>query len=327
MKLELSIALTENERTRAILEGEISPLGVALVPSPLAPAEIFWRQLKYAEFDISEMSLASLTIASTRGPSDWVALPVFTTRVFFHTDIIVRRDADIDRPADLRGKRVGVPEYQQTRAVWVRGALQHEFGVDARDIEWFMERPVEQSHGGATGFVPPPGIRLTYVRRETDLGGMLVAGELDAVVHHFNERNLVDRALVNLHERPDVRYLFSDRTAESRRYYAATSIYPVNHCVVIRRSLVERHPWLPLNVYTAFVKAKERDEARRLRSLAPYVATGTVSASMFAVDPMPYGCRRNAAVIDTLMTYLAEQGLTDRRMSGEAMFHESTWTL
>src|SRR6202521_6196478 len=143
-RLELSIALSDNERTRPLLEGRVVPQGIRLVPTMVHPSEMFWRQLRFAEFDVSEMSMSSLLISTARGaspgPTPWVALPVFTTREFFHTRILVRADAGIAAPADLRGKRVGVPEYQQTAAIWGRGVLENEFGVRPRDMEFFMER-------------------------------------------------------------------------------------------------------------------------------------------------------------------------------------------
>ena len=147
-KLELSLALSDNENTRPLLDGAVTAEGIRLIPTAVHPSEMFWRQLKFGEFDVSEMSMSSLLIATARGPTPWVALPVFTSREFFQTWTRVRADAGISKPADLRGKRVGVPEYQQTAAIWSRGILQHEFGVHAREIEWFMERNPDKSHGG-----------------------------------------------------------------------------------------------------------------------------------------------------------------------------------
>src|SRR5499425_1059443 len=134
--LELSIALSDNERTRPLIEGRVVPQGIKLLPTMVHPSEMFWRQLRFAEFDVSEMSMSSLLIATARGPTPWVALPVFTTREFFHTRILVRVDAGIATPADLKGKRVGVPEFQQTAAIWARGVLENEFGVAPRDMEF-----------------------------------------------------------------------------------------------------------------------------------------------------------------------------------------------
>src|SRR5882762_11244109 len=177
-KLELSIALARNENTQAILDGRIAPDAIKLHPTALHPSEMFWRQLKFAEFDVSEMSMSSLTIATSQGPTQWVALPVFTTREFFHLRILVRAASGIQAPADLKGKRVGVPEYQQTAAIWGRGVLQHEFGVHARDMNWFMERNDDKSHGHSTGFKAPAGVSVMPVPLNTNIGDMLVKGEL-----------------------------------------------------------------------------------------------------------------------------------------------------
>src|SRR5438132_746329 len=181
-RLELSIALSDNERTRPLIEGRVMPQGIKLVPTMVHPSEMFWRQLRFAEFDVSEMSMSSLIISVSRGDTRWVAIPVFTMRKFFHTSIIVRTDSGITAPADLRGKRIGVPEYQQTWAIWARGILQHEFGVHARDIEWFMERNPDKSHGGATGFRAPPGVRVNQIPPASNIGEMLLRGELDGGV-------------------------------------------------------------------------------------------------------------------------------------------------
>jgi len=158
--LTLSISLSNNERTRPLLQGRVRAQGITLISTSVHPSEMFWRQLKYRDFDVSEMSMSSLFIAASRGDRAWVALPVYTSRQFFHTNILIRTDRGIDRPEDLRGKRIGVPKYQQTAALWSRGILEHEFGASAREIEWFMERGPEKSHGGAIGFQPPEGVRL-----------------------------------------------------------------------------------------------------------------------------------------------------------------------
>src|SRR5262249_55772951 len=157
--------------------------------SVLHPGETFWRQLRFAEFDIAEMSLSSFMIARSRGDQRFVGLPVFCSRRFFHTAIIVRRGAGIERPADLSGKRGGVPEYQQTAALWTRGVLQHEWGVAPSDMEWFMERPPALSHGGATGFVPPPGVTLHTIPAEKNIGTMMAAGEIDATLLYIVHDN------------------------------------------------------------------------------------------------------------------------------------------
>jgi 4,5-dihydroxyphthalate decarboxylase len=328
--LELSIALSDNERTRPIIDGRVVPGGMRLIPTVVHPSEMFWRQLRYGDFDVSEMSLASLMIATARGPTPWVALPIYTQRKFFQTWILVRKSAGIAAPADLRGKRVGVPEYQQTAAIWCRGVLEHEFGVRPADIEWFMERSPDMSHGGATGFKPPPGVRLNRIPPATNIGEMLVRGELDATLLYLTDRNLVDRSKIDLATVPDIVPLFPDADAEGARYYRKTGIYQINHTVVVRRALLERYPWIALNLYSAFVAAKDEVARYGHSMLQAFFETGSISADVkrvLARDPMAYGLKASRPVIETIAQYVHEQGLAERRIKPEDIFAPSTLDL
>jgi 4,5-dihydroxyphthalate decarboxylase len=328
-KLELSIALSENENTRAILDGRIAPDGIALHATALHPSEMFWRQLKYAEFDVSEMSMSSMTIATAKGPTPWVMIPVFTTREFFHLRALIRVAAGIATPADLRGKRVGVPEYQQTAALWGRGVLQHEFGVHAREIEWFMERTPDMSHGGATAFQPPEGVTVRRIAADTNIGEMMVRGELDATLLYLTNRNLVDRSRIDLASDPRFKPLF-DRAAEARRYYAKTGIYQINHGMVIRRSILDRHPWVALNVYNAFARARAEVLRARDTALHRHYEPGLIGDDVrraLAVDTMAYGVRANRKVLETIVQYVHEQRLSGRRVALEELFAPSTMEL
>lgn len=325
--LTLSLALSDNERTRPIAQGRVKAQGLRLVPTVVHPSEMFWRQLKYADFDVSEMSLSSLFIATARGDRRWVALPIYTSRMFFHTNILVRTDRGIRAPQDLRGKRVGVPEYQQTAALWSRGILQHEFDVHAREIEWFMERGPDRSHAGATGFRPPEGVRLNQIAASTNIGEMLVNGDLDATLLYLNSRNLVDRSTIDLDRVEVIQPLFRDREAETRRYYRKTGIFPINHTVVMRRELYERHPWIALNLYHAFVAAKQEVEREAEAHLRAYIEAGLVEASVakgLQADPKAYGVKASRTVVETIAGYVHEQGLTDRRVEVEEIFAAST---
>ncbi len=328
-KLELSLALAENENTRPLLDGVVSAEGIRLIPTAVHPSEMFWRQLKFGEFDVSEMSMSSLLIATARAPTPWVALPVFTSREFFHTRILVRADAGIGKPADLRGKRVGVPEYQQTAAIWGRGVLEHEFGVPARDMEWFMERAPEKSHGGATGFTPPAGVKLNYIPPATNIGEMLVRGELDATLLYLPHNNLVDRSRIDFSADARVRPLF-DREKEGWRYFATTGIYQINHTVVVRRALLEKHPWLALNLYSAFSAARAEVVRAGNEMLRPYYVTGLIEPETrqeLAKDPMAYGIKTSRKVLETIAQYVHEQGLTARRVKIEELFAPNTMDL
>jgi 4,5-dihydroxyphthalate decarboxylase len=326
--LRLSAAFSRNPMTAALHDGTVAPEGVSWTVSALHPSEMFWRQLRFAEFDVSEMSLSSLAISVAKGDRSWVALPIFTTRRFFHTAIMVRSDAGIDTPQQLADKRVGVPEYQQTAAVWSRGALRHEFGVQPEDLRWYMERAPERSHGGATSFAPPAGVELSYIPPPESIGGMLASGGLDAALVYIADANLVDRTRASAAEHGRVRPLFADPVAEGIRYYRATGLLPVNHCVVIRAELAAQQPWLALNLMGAFIRAKDKQAAALAGLLGPYRQLGGIPAADVArvteMDPLPYGVTGQRQTLETLMTYLVEQELAPRKVDLAELFAAST---
>ncbi len=197
------------------------------------------------------------------------------------------------------------------------------FGVHGHEMEWFVERLPDSSHGGATGFTPPPGVRITNVPAAKNIGEMLLARELDALFHYIPARNLIDRSRIDLRGRPEVTTLFPDPAAEGRRYFQSTGVYPVNHCVVVRRSLLERHPWVGLAIYDAFVEAKEHLDAQGRAALHPFVSAGLVGGELrraMAADPWAYGMRNSRTAVETIERYLFEQGLLERRVSVEELF-------
>src|SRR2546427_400702 len=195
MNIPISIAMASNPRTWPIFDGRVTPDGITLIPSSVHPSELFWRQLRFADFDVSEMSFSSLIMARSKGDDRWVGLPIFTTRKFFHAEILVRRDSGIDRPGDLKGRRVGVPEYQQTAALWTRGVLEHEFGVAPKDMQFWMERGPSHSHRGAVGFTAPPEVTIHQIPPEKNIGSMMLSGELDAAIHYIVNPNLESNML------------------------------------------------------------------------------------------------------------------------------------
>ncbi len=323
MNLQLSIGMAANPRTWPVFDGRVKPDGIDLVPSAVHPSELFWRQLKFGDFDVSEMSMSSLMMARAQGDERWVGLPVFTTRKLFHTEILVRRGAGIERPADLKGRRVGVPEYQQTAALWARGALEHEFGVQARDMQWWMERVPSHSHRGAVGFDAPQGVAINQVPAEKNLGSMMLAGEIDAVVHYILRSNLVDRSTADLWSHPEIQPLFKDPVAEGVRYYRKTGILPINHGMVVKREIAERHPWVMLNLLKAFERANEIAERERLEHGQYHVATGLVPAHGLNTVLIKHGLKANRMVLETAAQYSQEQGLTPRRVKLEELFAAS----
>jgi 4,5-dihydroxyphthalate decarboxylase len=323
-RLQLSLCLTRSERTLPIIRGEVQAQGIDFVTTVADPGDIFWRQLKFADFDVSEMSMSSLLMILARGDTRWAALPVFTSRSFYHTQAVVRQDAGIERPEDLRGKRVGVTEYQQTAALWARGALQHEFDVHPEDLEWFMERTPDRSHGGAVGFEPPPGVTLHSIPPSTSLAAMLLSGEIQAAIKYSTyPRSFVNRGYLELRGQPGLRTLFPDPTAEGIRYFRKTGLLPLNHGLVVRRQLLEQHPWLAFNIYTAFEEARQQAARVTRLSVQPYLQLGLLPESTrqtFDADPWRYGLQANRLVLETLAAYSHQQGLTPRPLHLDEIF-------
>jgi 4,5-dihydroxyphthalate decarboxylase len=322
MNLQLSIGITSNPRTWPIIEGKVKPDGIDLIPTVLHPSELFWRQLHFAEFGASEMSISSYLITLSRGDDRFVGVPIFTTRRFYHANILVRRKAGIDKPADLKGKRVGVPEYQQTAALWARGVLQHEFGVEPKDMEFWMERPPERSHGGATGFKPPPGVTVHTIAHDKSIGSMMLAGELDATIHYIVDRNLVDRSQADLESHPDIKFLFPDPAAEGIRYYRKTGLLPINHQAVVRRDIAEKEPWVALNLLKAFTRANEIANAQRVAHVEYHLATGLLAGDA-RTPVVQHGVKANRKVVETIAQYSHEQGLTPRRVKLDELYAPS----
>lgn len=327
MKLQLSIATDTNPRTQPIIDGAVTADGIDLIHTALHPSEMFWRQLKFADFDISEMSFSSLIKAIAAGNDEWVGIPVFTTHHFFQNWILIRTDAGIEKPEDMAGKRVGVPEFQQTAALWSRGILKHEFGVDQTEMEYFMERLPQTSHGGATGFKPPPGVTVNQIPVETNIGEMMEKGELDATLLYLPEANLIDRSTADLENNPDIAPLFRDPAAEGLRYYRKTNIFPINHTMVIRRTIADEHPWVVLNILKAFKAANELANRQRMEHVDYYRVAGLISEEAWDALQEPliqHGVAANRETLEAAALYSYEQGLTDRLVGLEEVFAAST---
>ncbi|HWL97664.1 MAG TPA: hypothetical protein VNP20_09970 [Nocardioidaceae bacterium] len=325
----LSLAIADYDRVAALADGTVRPDGVDLQVRTLAPSETFYRMLKDDEFDVSEMSLSSFLIARQLG-RDWTAIPVFPFRAGFHVGVYIREDSGVQTPADLAGRRFGMPEYQMTAALWIRGALQHDFGLDLRDVEWCIERTRSLSHGGETGFSPPPGINITDLEGAT-LSELLVAGELDAVMPSpypgmASRLNRTDAAA--LAASPGIRRLFADPAAEVDRYYQAHGFLHMNHTVVVQSRHVRDDPGLPMRLHDAFVTAKEESYAGMDRFRKCNLVHGGLMLErqrlVYGEDPFPYGLAANKHALETLVQYSAEQGLIPSAPQVTDLFHEST---
>ena len=336
LKLTLSFISAFNERVEPLMNGTIEADGIELIPTYSHPSETFWRQLKFQEFEVAEMSMSSYLIARSRGV-DMIAIPVFPSRRFFHAELSYHADSGVKQPGDRVGKRIGVGEYQQTAALWARGVLDHDFGVSQYKVDWYMERTEELSHGGATGFTPPPGISFNRIPPDKSLATMLVNHELDAapIAGHLTRAvNVIDRSTRIRGGEGDwskVKPLFLDPIAEATRFFTKYGFVPVNHTYIVRGDVYRAHPWVAVNLYAAFVKAKAYAREKLLERIPEALFFGpeylTMTQQILGDDPFPYGVKANAAMLDTIIGYSNEQGLTPRKMKVDELFAEETLDL
>jgi len=335
-RLQLSFVSAYNERVQPLMDGTIQAEGVELLPTYSDPSETFWRQLKFQEFEVSEMSLSSYLIARSRG-MDFIAIPVFPSRRFFHAELSYHVDSGIKQPSDVTGHRIGVGEYQQTASLWVRGTLDHDFGVSQYKVDWWMERTDELSHGGATGFTPPKGISFNKIPADKSIASMLVNHEIDvaSVTRAFSrESNIIDRSTHIRAQDGDwskVKPLFPDRIAEVSRFVQQHGFAPANHAYAIRGDVARKYPWLAFNLYKGFVAAKERWRDRFVESLPSGLFFGREYAAktreILGDDPFPYGIKANRPMLETIIDYSFEQGLTPQKAKIEELFAPATLDL
>ena len=332
-KLRLSFMSSTSDRVAPLLDGRVQPEGIELIHTFGGMSEGAWRHLNFHEFHFHELSISSYLISREQG-ADWIAIPVFPHRSFMHMGLHYNTDSGIEKPSDVVGKRIGVGEYQQTAALWMRGIMEHDHGVSQYKVHWYMERTEEMSHGGATGFEPPEGISFQRVPSDKSLASMLLANELDiasvnpAALSEPGGQgpNLVDRSwrIRGQGDLSKIKPMFPDRIAEGSRFFKEHGFIPANHTYVIRGDVYRENPWVALNLYNAFVQAKELS----VRMLSARMPTDLVfgndymrqTRAVFGDDPYPYGVKANEAMLNTLIDYSHEQGLTKKRANIEEMF-------
>ena len=325
-EVPITIACGNYDRTQAIKDGVVKVDGCAITYLSLYPEEIFHRAFKFHEFDVSELSFSSYLRTVAAGTSQYIGIPAFVSRIFRHSGIYVRTDAGIRRPEDLRGKRIGVPEYQITAVVWMRGMIQHEYGVKPSEIHWRSGGQEQAGRHERTPLKPIAGVDLQPIGADQTLVGMLRAGELDAL---FTAR----APSSFLAGEPHIARLFPDTRAAEIAYYKKTGLFPIMHLVGIRKSLAERYPWLATSVYKAFCEAKAiamtnlRDVNALLVSLPFLEAETRETAAAMGEDFWRYGVRENLREIEALTQYAHEQGLIDRKVGIEELFAKPTFDM
>ena len=317
MALTLSFACGRYDRTDAIMTGEVRPEGVDLTPLTLSPAETFWRLTQSAEFDLSEMSLSGFIMRVARGDDEYVGLPVFTSRVFRHSGIVLRDE--ISNAAQLAGARVAVPEYHMTAVLFMRGLLGDEFGIKPSDITWVQAGQYTAGRTEREALTLPEDIRVEVERSRT-VDELLASGGVQAALSPYTSR------LLGVPDSP-IRRLYEDPRAAELDYYQRSGVYPIMHLVVLRRAVYEQHPWVATSLTKAFSQAK-RLCLERMPGIGghspvalPFFLHHLEEAhKTFGEDIWPYGLEPNRRTLETACRYSYEQGLSPRLIDPAELF-------
>jgi 4,5-dihydroxyphthalate decarboxylase len=321
-RLPLSIAVGDYDRVRPLVEGEVRLDGVDPVFLLLEPEEIFFRAFRHQEFDVCELSLSSFALRTSRGDNPYVGVPVFTSRAFRHTAITVRKDR-IRGPLDLKGKTIGLPEWQLTACVWAR-ALIEEYGAALTDIRWVRGGIEQAGRVEKIDLTLPDGVRLEDAPGDRSLSQMLEDGDLDGIVAPRVPSCQTRGA-------PHIGWLFDDTRAEAEAWHRRTGIFPIMHLLGVRKTLVERQPWLPATLLKAFTRAKDLAVARLADTAAakatlPFVEDQVAAArKLMGEDYWPYGLAPNRRVIETFLQHHRRQGLSTGALTADDLFHPTTW--
>ncbi|HEY8609945.1 MAG TPA: ABC transporter substrate-binding protein [Roseomonas sp.] len=324
-KVTLSLSCVAYDRTRALFDGRVTIAGAEIYPVAMSPEEAFHRNFRHQEFDVTELSMSSYMVQLAEGCCPYIGIPVFPSRLFRHSSIYIRTDRGITRPEDLRGKIVGVPEYQMTVALWMRGILADQYGIRSAEMRWRNGGLEEAGRANVVSLNLPSDVELCPIPEGETLSAQLASGAIDAL--------LSARAPSCFGRVPEVARLFPDYRVAEEAYFRETRIFPIMHLVGIRRSLVERFPWLPVNVQLAFEDAKRLcliDNAKigHLYTTLPWAVDELErTRALMGHDFWPYGLQANAHVLERMTNYAAEQGLTARRLTLDELFPQSVTDL
>jgi 4,5-dihydroxyphthalate decarboxylase len=311
-KIPLTLACGDYEIVRALKEGSVQPDGIELtVLTDMDSTTRHWRFLRNRDFDVGEVSCSSYLVSRDQD-LPFEAIPVFLHRRFRHGFIFINTTKGIEKPADLIGRRLGVKQFQSSANLWMRGILEHEHGVPHRSVEWFAE--LDES----IEFDMPADLKLTRLPDDKSVEVMLADGELDALLHPDLIRPLLDKD-------PRVGRLFPNVKQAEVAYYNKTGIFPIMHVMGIQREIVEKYPWVPINLYHAFNEAKALAMARmenpRIVPLAWYREAWEEQEEIMGRDPWEYGLgENNRKQLEILVGYSHEQGLIKRRMPLDELF-------
>lgn len=322
-KLQLSVAMGDYDRNRALFDGRVQIDGCDPVYMLLSPEEMFFRAMRSRDFDITELSFSSYLVKHSRGECPYIAVPVFLSRAFRHTSIYVRKDR-IKKPEDLKGKKIGIPEYQLTAIVWARSILQDDYGIAPENVVWVRGGIDTPGRPEKIKLDLPAGVRIESAPENMTISEMLDRGDLDGFIA---PRPPSGAAASN----PNVGWLFDDPTTVAKDYYCRTGIFPIMHVVGIRKELAENHRWLPGAVYKAFSESKTKAlellaDTSATKVTLPFVEEQLKSAKeTLGQDFWSYGVAPNRKTLEAFTRHHHAQGLSSRLVNVDELFDPSTY--
>jgi len=320
-KVSLTLAIGDYEHTRDLATGQVPVQGVSLNVLNLPPEEAFYRFTFYREWEVSEMSMGKYVSLRSQNDKTITAIPVFPSRVFRQSMIYVAKDSEFVKPEQLKGRRIGVPEWAQTAVIYARGYLAHQAKVPVASIDWVQAGVNDPGRVEKVKLKLPKGVRLRPEPARS-LNDMLLAGDLDAVLSARPPRGFGK----------GIRRLFPDYEAVEQAYFEKTGVFPIMHVVVVKTDVLESHPWLAMNLYKAFEEAKQRSIARLsdiTASHAPFAWLGPYTERMkrlFGEDFWPYGLEKNRITLQAFVDFAYEQGVCHRRLELEELFPKQVLT-
>jgi 4,5-dihydroxyphthalate decarboxylase len=320
-KLKLTLGCWNYDRTRAIQDGSVQPDGIDINYLDMPVEETFFRMARYREFDVSEMSLSSYSVSLHRDPKPFIAIPVFPSRFFRHSSIYVNAKSGINEPKDLIGKKIGVPEFQMTAPVWIRGILSDHYGVPVDSVTYHTGGEEEPGRYEKMKLNLPENIKVTPIPEDRTLAQMLRSGEIDAF-HTARKPSTYDGV--------NVKRLFEDYRPIELDYYRKTKIFPIMHTVAIRREVYEANRWIAQSLFKAFCEAQRRtyhdlQETAALKAMVPWLSHDIEEARReMGDDYWSYGFENNRSVLDTFLRYHHECGLSPRLLKAEELFAPET---
>ena len=317
-RLPLSIATTDYDHFRDFRLGLVTAEGIDHTWLTLGHHECFARFTANREFDLSELSFAKFTTQVSRDDADIIGLPVICSRLFRFSSFYVNKKSGISGVEDLRGKRVGSPEWAHSAAVYMRGWMQNEMGIRLSDVHWYQAGANAPGREEKVELNLPPGVTITRIA-DRSLSELLAAHEIDCAI-------IARPPTCFLEGHPDVVRLFPDYVEMEEAYYTRTKVWPIMHIIAMKRSIVDQHPWAPRNLYNAFLESKRRSVERILdpavsRYPVPWLATyARRMRDLFGGDLFPYGIEENRATWEQMALYTYQQGIAHRHMKPEEFF-------